>query len=127
MLPLSFPTSVREAVASEATKKLVVTFDGSISSVGTVDIKLTHKPFLLGTKTVAEMREAYPSPKIDLGMAGEKAALSIDLSSDLQRGLKKKMKLKLVLETKPEFKGDLLNAQLPPTFKKFEELNVELK
>jgi hypothetical protein len=60
-------------------------------------------------------------------MAGEKAALSIDLSSDLQRDLKKEMKLKLVLETKPEFNGDLLNAQIPPTFKKFEVISVQLK
>jgi hypothetical protein len=127
MLPLSFPTAVREAVVSQKTKKLVVTFDGSISSSGTVEVKLTHKPFLSGTKTVAELREVYPSAKIELGMIGEKAALSVDLSSEVQRDLKKNMKLKIVLETNPSFQGDLLNSVKPQTFKKFEEISVQLK
>lgn len=127
MLPLSFPTAVRDAEVSEKTKKLIVTFDGSLSSFGTVEVKLTHKPFLSGTKTVAELREAYPSTKVDLGMVGERAALIIDLSSELERDLKKNMKLRLVLETKPIFQGELLNTVKPQTFRKFEEISVQLK
>jgi hypothetical protein len=127
MLQLSFPTAVREAVLSDKNKNLLVTFDGNISSLGTVEVKLTHNPFLSGTKTIADLREEYPSPQVELVMDRARPALRIDLSSEVEREFKKNMKLKVVLETKLDLKGELLNSVRPQTFKKFEEISVQLK
>lgn len=128
MLPLSFPLSVTSASISEESKKLVLIFEGALSSQGSVDLQITHKAFLSGTKTIAELKADYPSSLIELGVLDGKAALSIDLNDAIKRELKKKnMKLKLSLSSAIGLQGELMNAKKPETSKLYEGTFVELK
>jgi hypothetical protein len=128
MLPIALPTAVAKASVSEASKKLVVVFDGQISASGIVDLSITHKGVLTGTRTVAEIKASYPSLGVYLGEVEGKAALSIDLTNALKRELKKKnMRLRLKLMSPMNLGGELLNAAKPETSKLYEGTFVELK
>lgn len=128
MLPISFPTEIASATLNKDTSKLVIVLEGAISSQGSVDLLITHKAFLSGTKTIAELKAQYPSEKIELGVVENKAALSIDLKDAIVRELKKKnMKLKLKLDSSLNLQGELMNATKPETSKLYEGTFVQLQ
>lgn len=128
MLPISFPASVASATITEATKKLVIIFDGALSAQGSVDLEISHNTILTSRKVIAEMKAEYPSAKVELGVVDNKAALSIDLTDAIKNELKKKnMKLKLSLTSALNLQGELMNTTKPETSKLFEGTFVELK
>lgn len=128
MLPLSFPSTIMKASIEEATKKMTIVFEGPISATGEVDFKITHKAFLSGRKTLVEMKEMFPSEKIQLGMVEEKAALSIDISDAVKKELKNKnMLLRLDLTSELNFRGEIMNEKKPEISKLYEGTFVELQ
>lgn len=128
MLPISFPVSVVSASITEATKKLVIVFEGAVSAQGAVDLQITHNTFLSAKKTIAELKAEYPSKQVELGEMDGKAALSIDLTDAIKNELKKKnMKLKLSLTSALNLQGELMNTTKPETSKLYDGTFVELK
>lgn len=128
MLPISFPTAITSAVISEETSKLVIVFEGAVSSQGRVDLEITHKAFLSRLKTIAQLKAQYPSSKIELGVVDNKAALSIDLNGAILGDLKRKnMKLKLRLDSSLNIQGEIMNAAKPETSKLYEGTFVKLE
>ncbi len=128
MLPIALPTAISKASIAESSKKLLIVLDGQISSGGGVDLKISHKGVLTGTRTIAELVASYPSPGVDLGEVDGKPALSIDLTNALKRELKKKnMRLSLKLSSTLNLGGELMNATKPETSKLYEGTFVELK
>ena len=128
MLPIALPTGISKAVVTESSKKLMVVLDGQISASGGVDLKMTHKGVLTGTRTIAELVASYPSLGVNLGVLEGKSALSIDLTNALKRELKNKnMRLSLKLSSTLNLGGELMNATKPETSKLYEGTFVELK
>jgi hypothetical protein len=128
MLPISFPASVINASITEATKKLVIVFEGPLSAQGAVDLEITHNTLFTAKKTIVQLKADYPSKQVELGVVENKAALSIDLTDAIKNEFKKKnMKLKLSLSAQLNLQGTLMNTTLPDTSKLFEGSFVELK
>lgn len=127
MLPISLPSAIASATIEKATSKLMIVVNGPISAQGSVDLQITRKPMLGGKKTVAELKAEYPSEKIELGVVGDKAALSINLKGVLKSEAKKKMKMKLTLTSALNLQGELMNVTKPELSKLFQEIPVQLK
>ena len=128
MLPMSFPVAIASAHIEEASKKLVIIFEGAMSAQGSADVLITHKAFLSSTKTLVEMKADYPSAQVELGSVENKAALSIDIKDAIKKELKKKnMKLKFNLTSALNLQGEIMNATKPATSKLYEGTFVELK
>lgn len=127
MLPISFPTAIAKASVDKETKKLTIEFEGDISPVGSIALRMTYKPFLRSVRTVAELKGSYPSEEIQLGVVGEKAALSIDLSKSLQHELmKKNMMFRIDMASEMNLQGEILNEKKPETKKEFGYTSVQL-
>ena len=126
-LPASLPASVSRATVFKDSKMLKILFDGNLSNQGSINLKLTHKGFLTGTKTIGEMRKEYPSDKIFLTRDDQKLSLNINLNEGLKRDLKSQMKLDFSIEVKNPFEGKILNSVKPQTTKHFNGISVELK
>lgn len=128
MLPISFPVKIASASIEEATSKLLVIFEGSMSPMGSVELQITHKAFLSSRKTIAELEAKFPSEKASLGIVEDKAALSIDLKEALKGELQKKnMLLKFTLTSPLVLQGQILNTVKPVTSKLYEGTFVQLK
>lgn len=128
MLPIAFPTAIHKATVDKKTKKMTIVFEGPISAQGEVDFKITHDSFWTSKKTIAEMKEAFPSAKIELGQVEDKAALSIDLTDALKHELKKSnMLLKLKLTSEMNLRGELMNTTKPENSKLYEGTFVQLQ
>jgi hypothetical protein len=128
MLPIAFPTTVTSAVIEESTKKLTLVFEGALSAQGSVDLAITYKGFLTGLRKIAEIKAEYPSAKVELGTAGDKAALSIDLKDSMLAELQKKnMLLRLTLGSQMNLQGELMNATKPVATKAYQGPFVQIK
>ena len=128
MLPIAFPSKIASASIEEASQKMTVVLDGVMSAQGSVDLVITHKAFLSGSKTIAELKADYPSEVIELGQVENKAALSINMKDAIKRELKKKnMKLKFKLTSQMNLQGEIMNAMKPETSKLYEGTFVELR
>lgn len=128
MLPMSFPAKILEASIEKATNKMVVVFEGGISSVGSVDFIITYKAFLQSRKTLVEMKADYPSDKVQLGAVADKAALSMDIKDAIKSELKtKNMLLTFKLNAQLNLQGEIMNEKKPDTLKLYEGTFVKLK
>jgi hypothetical protein len=125
--PNVLPARVSEATAFEDTKMLKILFDGNLSNLGSIQLKLTHKAFLVGTKTIADLIADYPSEKVFISRENQKFALNINLAEDLKKSLRGQMKLSFSLEAKNHLEGRILNSVKPESSKRFEEISVSLK
>lgn len=125
MLPVSLPAAIASVTAEKASSKVIIVLDGAISAQGKIDAKLTHKPFLSGKKTVAELKAVeFPSEKVELGVVGEKAALSLNLKGVK---LQKKMKLDLTITSALNLQGEIMNEKKPELSKSYQSIPVLLK
>lgn len=128
MLPVAFPASIVSATIEQATKKLVIVFDGAISPEGSVDLVITYKAFLSRLQKIAELKADYPGAKVVLGAVDGKAALSVDLKDAMVGELQRRnMKLKLNLGSKLNLQGELMNATKPELSKAFDGPFVSVK
>lgn len=126
-LPASLPASVTKATVFKDSKMLKILFDGNLSNQGSINLKLTHKAFLTGTKTIAEMNANYPSHQVFITRDEDRFSLNINLNEDLKRDLKNNMKLDFSIEAKGTFEGKILNSVKPQTSKNFRGIFVNLQ
>lgn len=126
-LPTVLPANVSKVTVFDDTKMLKILFDGNLSNQGSIHLKLTHKAFLVGTRTIAELSSEYPSEKAFIAREDGKLSLNINLTEGLKKSLKDNMKLEFTIETKNTLEGKLLNSARPQTSKHFEGIQVELK
>ncbi len=126
-LPSSLPASVSKATAFKDSKMLKILFDGNLSNQGSINLKLTHKAFLTGTKTIADMRLDYPSDKVFISRDDQKLSMNINLNEGLKRDIKSHMKMDFSIEAKNSLEGKILNSVKPQTTKHFNGVSVELK
>jgi hypothetical protein len=126
-LPSALPASVSKATAFKDSKMLKILFDGNLSNQGSINLKLTHKAFLTGTKTIADMRLDYPSDKVFISRDDQKLSMNINLNEGLKRDIKSHMKMDFSIEAKNPLEGKILNSVKPQTTKHFNGVSVELK
>jgi hypothetical protein len=126
-LPTALPASVSKATVFKDSKMLKILFDGNLSNQGSINLKLTHKVFLGGIKTIADVKMDYPSEKVFITREEQKLSLNVNLNDALKRDLKGNMKLDFSIDAKNPLEGKILNSVKPQTYKQFGGISVELK
>jgi hypothetical protein len=122
-----FPEAIARAFVSQASKKLIVSFEGPLPAVGEVDLLIFHNTYFSPYKTIAELKSPYPKIGIGPGVLEGKAALSIDLKDALKDEFRKKnMRLRLSLSAPSVIEGEILNQARPSLVKTLDEIFVDL-
>lgn len=119
-----FPKRVSEAVLLKNSSALKMRLPGQMEAKGIVEISLYRKNDL-----IAVIKEAYPSPRIEVVQERRRASVSVNLAGILTGPVQAREKLTMLLTISSTLgvEGEILNGKKPVVEKKFKQATVKVE